>query len=40
MEPTCAQFDKWRQAKKPVKVVQQDNAGENKKLKDRTDQAA
>ena len=27
MKPTCAQFDKWKQVNKPVKVIQ-DNAGE------------
>ena len=40
MKPTCAKFDKWRQAKKPVKLVQQEDARENKKCQDRSDQAA
>ena len=40
VEWTCAQFDKQRQAKKPVKLVWLDNAGENKKLQPRSDQAA
>ena len=39
-EPKYTQFEKWRQANKHVKVVQQDNAEENKKLQAKCDQAA
>ena len=37
IEPTCAQLNKWREAGKPVSFVRLDNAGENKKLKTRTE---
>ena len=37
IEPTCEQFEKWRQAGMPVKFLRCDNAGENKKLKERAD---
>ena len=40
VESTCAQFEKWRQANKPVKVIQQDNVEKNKKLQANIDQAA
>ena len=40
VEPTCHQFEKWRHANKPVKVIQQDNAGEKKRPQTRSDQAA
>ena len=40
MDTTCAQFEKWRQVNEPVKMVQQDNAGKNKKLQARSDQEA
>ena len=39
VEQTCAQFEKWRQAIKPVKVVQQDML-DRKKLQAGSDQAA
>jgi hypothetical protein len=35
VEPTCEQFQKWKQHGKPVKFVRMDNAGENKLLKKR-----
>jgi hypothetical protein len=35
VEPTCELFDRWKQTKKPVKVVRCDNAGENTKLENR-----
>jgi len=35
VEPTCEQFEKWRQAGHPVKFVRCDNAGENQLLEKR-----
>jgi len=35
VEPTCEQFNRWKQANKPVKHVRCDNAGENKLLQQR-----
>ena len=35
IEPTCEQFQKWKQSGKQVKYVRLDNAGENKKLQKR-----
>jgi hypothetical protein len=35
IEPTCEQFQKWKQSVKQVKCVRLDNAGENKKLQKR-----
>ena len=40
VEPTCVQFEKWRNDKKPMRMVQQDNAGVNEKLQASSDQAA
>lgn len=37
VEPTCAKLNKWKQAGMPVKYIRMDNAGENKKLKERAD---
>ena len=37
VEPTLEQFSKWKQAKKPVKYVRCDNAGENRTLQIRSD---
>jgi hypothetical protein len=37
VEPTCEQFYRWKQARRPVKFVRLDNAGENKKLKSRAE---
>ena len=39
MEPTCAQFEKWQQAYKPMKVVCQQYTRESKKLEASSDQA-
>ena len=39
-EPTCEQFHKWKQAGKPVLILRQDNAGENKLLEARAKSAA
>ena len=39
LEPKGAQFEKWRQANMYVMIVKQDNAGKNKKLQARSDQA-
>ena len=35
VEPTCAMFNRWKQAGKPVKYLRMDNAGENKALEER-----
>ena len=35
VEPTCEKIQKWKSAKMPVSIIRCDNAGENKKLKDR-----
>ena len=35
VEPTCEEFYQWKLAGKPVQFVRGDNAGENKKLKER-----
>jgi hypothetical protein len=40
VEPTCELFQCWKLGGFPVKVVQQDNAGENKILQSRSDSAA
>jgi hypothetical protein len=37
VEPTCDQFDEWKVNGMPVKYVQLNGAGENKKLKVRSD---
>jgi hypothetical protein len=37
VEPTCEKLHKWREAGKPVKYLRLDNAGENKKLQERSD---
>ena len=37
IEPTCAQFQRWQKAGRPVKYLRMDNAGENKKLAERAD---
>jgi hypothetical protein len=36
VEPTCEQFHRWQQANLPVKFVRMDGAGENLKLKKRS----
>jgi hypothetical protein len=36
IEPTCAQWNRWKDAGLAVKYVRLDNAGENKKLKERS----
>ena len=35
VEPTCELLYKWIQTGKKVKAIRLDNAGENRKLKDR-----
>ena len=37
VEPTCEQLNKWKQARRPVKFIRLDNAGENKLLKPRAE---
>jgi hypothetical protein len=37
VEPTCVQWNKWKNAGLGVKYVRLDNAGENKKLKERSE---
>gem|GEM_PF-6951265 len=39
VEPTCELFYKWKEKGMPVKIVRMDGAGENIKLKKRTDSA-
>jgi len=39
IEPTLAQLERWRQAGIKVKYIRCDNAGENKKLEERSDSA-
>jgi hypothetical protein len=40
VEPTCELFHRWKLGGFPVKVVRQDNAGENKLLQSQSDSAA
>ena len=40
IEPTCEQFQKWKDKGMPVKFVRLDNAGENTKLQKRCDSEA
>ena len=39
VEPTCEKFYKWKESGMPVQVVHMDGAGENMKLKERTESA-
>ena len=39
VEPTCIQFNKWKQDGKPVGIVRCDNGGENKALETRCESA-
>ena len=39
VEPTCVEFDKWKQEGKPVRILRMDNAEENKLLEQRSGSA-
>jgi hypothetical protein len=39
IEPTCVKLNRWKQAGLAVKIMRLDNAGENKKLKERCESA-
>ena len=39
VEPTCELLNKWKMNKMPVKIIWMDNAGENNKLKERSESA-
>ncbi len=39
IEPACMQLQKWKNDRKEVKIIQQDNAGENKLFEERAGSA-